>query len=191
MASNFYSRRQHTPRSSAFAKQPSSKRPRTLHSGTPVRPATSRSHAFYGPGVRLEEVEQQLELDGLSSGSEDGGFDLIDSRREETHQSHVYQDATGGAEARGGGDRDEIIPMLQEQHYLLKQLLDGNKAMSERQNDFEEKLKDLQAKVEKAPIVSPSSSCDGKRKRLVTRVLSVSVGVIYCTGWVYIVKHFS
>ena len=69
-----------------------------------------------------------------------------------------------------------MIPMLQQQQLILQRVLESQKTLEERQNSIEEKLANLQSQVNVLPpTVSPTASTsDGKRKRLVTRALSVS-----------------
>ena len=68
----------------------------------------------------------------------------------------------------------EIVSMLQQQQAVLQKVLKGQEAMSLRQDAIEGKISSLEVKVEKYNTTSPSSSSDGKRKRVVTRTLSVS-----------------
>ncbi len=68
--------------------------------------------------------------------------------------------------------------MLQSQQDLLRQILDQQKSFELKHEGFEKQLKSLETKVEtkvEAQSSPSSSSADsGKRKRLVTRALSVS-----------------
>lgn len=72
---------------------------------------------------------------------------------------------------------DEVVVMLQQQQAILQQVLKGQEDLKSRQDEIEEKLSCLDAKVKSTVnSVSPSSSSsDGKRKRIVTRTLSVSL----------------
>ena len=69
--------------------------------------------------------------------------------------------------------------MLQQQQLILQKVLASQKTLEERQNNIEEKLADLQSQIDKQPATSPTLSSegnsDGKRRRLVTSALSVSV----------------
>ena len=57
---------------------------------------------------------------------------------------------------------------------MLEQVLKGQESLELRQNEVEEKLSNFEVKVDRPTVCSPSSSSDGKRKRMVTRALSVS-----------------
>ena len=66
--------------------------------------------------------------------------------------------------------------MLQKQQAMLQEVLNGQKIFEERQNTVESHLAELQSKVEESAVCTPSSSSsEGKRKRIVTRALSVSL----------------
>ena len=71
--------------------------------------------------------------------------------------------------------KKNLMSMLQQQQALLQQVIDGQKRLEERQDSFEDQLTTLVSKVEQPAPTTPSSSCsEGKRKRVVTRTLSVS-----------------
>ena len=71
-----------------------------------------------------------------------------------------------------------IIWMFQKQQAMLQGVLEGQKALEERQDTVESHLAELQSKMEESATSTPSSS-DGKRKRVVTRTLSVSCNKMY------------
>ena len=74
----------------------------------------------------------------------------------------------------------QIILLLQQQQAALKEVLDCQKKSNERQSNIEHELHDLQAKVDGiSSQCSMDSEVDKKRKRVVTRSLSVS-SVIIC-----------
>ena len=60
---------------------------------------------------------------------------------------------------------------------VLQKVLDGQKNLEEQQNTIEAQLLDMQANIERSSSLCSSgeSGSDGKRKRTVTRALSVSV----------------
>ena len=60
--------------------------------------------------------------------------------------------------------------MLQKQQAMLQEVLNGQKVL---QNTVESHLAELQSKVEESATCSSSS--EGKRKRIVTQALSVSL----------------
>ena len=169
---------------------------------TPARSQTSmprRTSNFYGPGVFLEEVNRTE--DENNSESEDGGpdfdFDFGDSRQkdgsslphdhERCHSPEIplhnpvsdfevrRVDSYSGQNSHTTGHQNEVMPMLQQQQMILQKVLESQKALEERQNKIEDKLANLQTLMDKPSVSSPTSSSDGKRKRLVTRALSVSV----------------
>ena len=75
-----------------------------------------------------------------------------------------------------------LMCMLQQQQALLQRVIDGQKRLEERQDSFEDQLTSLASKVEQpAPTTPFSSSSEGKRKRAVTRTLSVSDFNMECT----------
>ncbi len=71
-------------------------------------------------------------------------------------------------------DRTNITAMLQSQQDLLRQILDQQKSFELKHEDFEKQLKSLETKVEAQSAPSSSSADSGKRKRVVSRALSVS-----------------
>ena len=64
--------------------------------------------------------------------------------------------------------------MLQQQQSVLQKVLDSQKNLEERQNNMEAQLFDIQANIS-SQCSSSDSGNDRKRKRTVTRALSVSV----------------
>lgn len=70
----------------------------------------------------------------------------------------------------------EVIAMLQQQQAVLQEVLKGQEVLKTQQAEMEEKISTLEAEVNKPAdlSMSPSSSSDGKRKRVVTKALSVS-----------------
>lgn len=67
------------------------------------------------------------------------------------------------------------MTMMQQQQAQLQKVLDGQQAMELRQSVMDTKLASLQEQILLSQHMnsSPSSSSDGKRKRVVTRTLSV------------------
>ena len=162
---------------------------------TPARNQTSlprRNANFYGPGVLLEDLNE-TEYNDSASEVDEHDFDFGDSQggqqmepydRELSHSpelplnNHLSNYACSGADSHSSRSQNEVIPMLQQQQMILEKVLVSQKAIEDRQNDIEDKLADLQDQLDKQPVPSPSSSSsssDGKRKRLVTRALSVSL----------------
>lgn len=90
------------------------------------------------------------------------------------HTSTPNNSIKSGHEEAAG--HQNIIFMLQKQQAMLQGVLDSQKALKEWQDTVESHLAELQSKVEESPTSTRSSSSgDGKRKRVVTRTLSVSL----------------
>lgn len=194
-SSSFYSRS--TPRSRTRSAAASLILEANRRSGTPSRPPLSRqAHNFYGPGVRLEDVERVDTVQDHSASEVDctSDFEFGISRPRSRREKYIEQALSESQDrdlspeipvcdsARvygyaATGSQNEVIPMLQQQQLILQRVLESQKTLEERQNNIEEKLANLQAQVNvPVPTVSPTaSSSDGKRKRLVTRTLSVSI----------------
>ena len=66
------------------------------------------------------------------------------------------------------------ILMFQKQQTILQQLLEGQTRLEQRQDRFGDQLAHMTSKVELSMPTTSSSSNEGKRKRMVTRSLSVS-----------------
>ena len=72
-------------------------------------------------------------------------------------------------------DNSSILTMLQQQQAVLQRVLDGQKSLEERQNKMEQSLAELQKNMEQSgQCYTADSGTDRKRKRVVTRTLSVS-----------------
>lgn len=71
----------------------------------------------------------------------------------------------------------QIILMLQQQQSALKEVLDCQKKSNDRQSDMEKEMQDLKVIVDgiSSQCSSTDSEVDKKRKRIVTRSLSVSI----------------
>ena len=149
---------------------------------TPVRPkVTEGSHIdIYSPGMGLQGVTVTPSRHTSSDQDfEDFNFNSDDSENGlygDTPTNNVLpippqitiQNSLISPEI-------DVITMLQQQQAVLQEVLDGQKELQQRQNQMEEKLICLQSKVDNPPnIDAQSSSSDGKRKRVVTRTLSVS-----------------
>ncbi len=75
-------------------------------------------------------------------------------------------------------NNSENISFLQQQQQPLQKVIDGQRAIEERQTSLEEKLTYLENKLstpQPSPTSSAASSSEGKRKRVVTRTLLVSL----------------
>ena len=75
---------------------------------------------------------------------------------------------------------NDLFVMMQNQQALLQKVLKGQETLQERQDEMETSLASLQNQVSHAQPDTPpssSSSSEGKRKRIVTRSLSVGGAV--------------
>ena len=136
----------------------------------------------YTSGMSLGSISNDLEdhYNGDKSTSCEEGFDFGSDFGDDAsgtivappiQESHVHhgQDASQSA-----ASTSNIVVMLQQQQAILQEVLDGQKALEARQTNVEDKIIHLQSQVEKSTSSSTSpSSSDGKRKRIVTRALSV------------------
>ena len=166
-----------------------------------LQPRNDSSTLHYQPGMSLDDIAAQATMrSGSSSESEDysdNGFDPLSDplggALDESLGDHFEQQMTSSfssphssislghtstpnSSIRSGHDgHQNIILMLQKQQAMLQEVLDGQKALEERQDTVESHLAELQSKVEESATSTPSSSSgDGKQKRTVTRTLSVS-----------------
>ena len=81
--------------------------------------------------------------------------------------------------SRSSTSNRQIVILLQQQQATLKDVLDCQKKSDDRQNNIEQQLCDMQDKVENiSSQCSPPDSEPEKRKRVVTRSLSVSQVII-------------
>ncbi len=160
------------------------------HELTPVRPFKSSKRSdnnCYSPGMALEDGGFSESDSELAREDERHAFTPFETTRfvANSHEvvpdcgSHAMHQAPSGHLERSGGcgvgNYDMVISMLQQQQMLLQTVVNGQKTLEQRQNDIEEKLaSSLQERIAVSPASSLSSN-DGKRKRVVTRALSVSL----------------
>ena len=119
--------------------------------------------------------------EGLYSDEEDDILDYpLDGRLAESRNNRQFEQHMSPFSTPPSGHQN-IILMLQKQQAMLQEVLSGQKALEDRQNNtIESHLAELQSKVEKSAVSTPtSSSSEGKRKRIVTRTLSVSIFLGY------------
>ena len=171
-----------------------------------LQPRNGSSPLRYQPGMSLEEISAQAAMGSTSESEElsDDGYDPLsgplglggalnnslgdrDRFEQQTfssphssvslgHTSTPISSVRSGHEGAAG--HQSIILMLQKQQAMLQEVLEGQKALEERQDTVESHLAELQSKMEESATSTPSSS-DGKRKRVVTRALSVSCNKMY------------
>ena len=136
----------------------------------------------YTSGMSLGSISNDLEdhYNGDNSTSCEEGFDFGSDFGDDAsgtivtppiQESHVHH---GQDASQSTASTSNIVVMLQQQQAILQEVLDGQKALEARQTNVEDKIIHLQSQVEKSTSSSTSpSSSDGKRKRIVTRALSV------------------
>ena len=145
---------------------------------------------IYRPGMLLDE--QPAPVSSINE-HYDSESDLDDSFSMENSSSEFSRPTTNLPElsssqsplqlARGHSGNQQVILLLQQQ--AITQVLDGQKAMEGWKTNIEQKMSDLNAKVESiksSPCSSNDSGFDGKRKRVVTRSLSVSYAELDTKG---------
>lgn len=158
---------------------------------TPVqkRARNHNNHDLYMPGMSLGEIDS---------------FDLTESEDEfDERASSLFERPPVGAgsynltctqQNSGGMQGSEqqsfettVIRMLQEHQVQFQRLFAGQTSMEDRQcrmeghqHEIDKKFSMLQEKLDRYSAASPSSSSsnDGKRKRVVTRALSVSGSIL-------------
>jgi hypothetical protein len=164
---------------------PTKKRRVALHSIQPtVRQGDEAGHRFqlhYKPGMDLTTIDNPFPTvdNDSSSDSENslGDGDLGDFSplfdRDERDQTTLPEDPQSFSNSL---PEKSLISMIQHQQVMLEQVLEGQKRLVERQDGFEDQLAELASKVKQPlPSTPSSSSSEGKRKRVVTRTLSVSL----------------
>ena len=74
----------------------------------------------------------------------------------------------------------DVLSMLQQQQGLLQKVINNQKSLEEKHTKMEAMFANLEEQVRRdaTPPSSSSTSSDGKRKRVVTRELSVSKQLI-------------
>ena len=135
----------------------------------------------YEPGMLLKDHPPVRFSDSEPSSSESeldygGGMDPLDE-----YTAYSPAQNTGSQLPQ---DNADLRVLLQEQQTLLRTILTKQEAMEAKQTSFEQKLSELEEKMVAQGTTTPSSSDSSphgkkKRKRLVTRELSVSYGYLY------------
>ena len=139
---------------------------------------------IYRPGMLLDEQPAPVSSINEHYDSEsdlDDSFSMENSSefsRPTTNLPELSSSQSPLQLARGHSGNQQVILLLQQQQAAITQVLDGQKAI-------EQKMSDLNAKVESiksSPCSSNDSGFDGKRKRVVTRSLSVSYSELGTKG---------
>ena len=117
--------------------------------------------------MHLRDIVDSVAIDETSSETE---FEF-ECNVEETPPQRTVRSVEHSKEP----GRDELISTIQEQQRMLEQMKKCHESMELRQSQLENKIAQLEEKIEgsKTPPETPISK--GKRKRIVTRALSVSI----------------
>ncbi len=144
------------------------------------RDSVSRSRpSVYMPLEDLVEdvMNDREEMSDNEGDLDDPGVDCL-----HTADQRVYTRSSSPSHAdervytRPPSHADQLMTMMQQQQAQLQKVLDGQQAMELRQSVMDTKLASLQEQIlSQHTNASPSSSSDGKRKRVVTRTLSVRI----------------
>ena len=134
-----------------------------------------RSFGTYAPGMLLEE--QELNLSGGSDLEDAPSPDLISpSESPETMSLPTFPAPT--RMVAQSHDYSQVISLLQQQQTVLQQVLSGQQSLEKRQDHVESEILRLRYNFDTLHDSTLSSSGDSgsdrKRKRVVTRDLSVS-----------------
>ena len=152
--------------------------------GTPSRPRPFRNMSapnFYGPGIGLGDFNFSNSDDSDEGPLNDNeGVEMqTNTHQFESPQFSVQPPSISLRSQASMSDEQSrnILTMLQQQQTLLQQVVTSQSRLENRQSTMEVKLADLKEKIDTPVVVSPTSSqsSDGKRKRIVTRALSVSL----------------
>lgn len=139
----------------------------------------------YQPGMQLTDIPGGRNDVESSNSDTDGDFDFGADVSQSRYTNSSPDSFTGTSQADVSfevrspapsyQENSRIMALLQQQQSMLKSVLDGQKILEKQQDIFEVKLKEFESKVIKPADLTPSSSgSDCKRKRIVTRTLSVS-----------------
>ena len=121
------------------------------------------------PSSELSSGTAGFNVTGSGDATSTGG--ILSAALRPTPISSRYR-ATAQTET---SDNSSILTVLQQQQAVLQRVLDGQKSLEERQNKMEQSLAELQKNMEQSAQCSTADSgTDRKRKRVVTRTLSVS-----------------
>lgn len=146
------------------------------------------STSGYLPGMSLSDLTSSVVRDGsLSPQHSNGSFDPLDDephhhdvaphRHDVTPRSH---DVT--PRSQFSANDDSIMALLQNQQTILQQVLQGQVNLENQQSQLQKRLNEVEKwRTESQTPVSSSSpdSSSGKRKRVVTRELTVSLLCIF------------
>ena len=148
--------------------------------------ASEKLEGHYEPGmclttIRPNPVIRVSDSDNSSMGDGDLGVDYAFNSQQERVQisnfeSPHFQQRTKSpfSTPSSSVSQKSWILMFQKQQTILQQLLEGQTRLEQRQDSFGDQLAHMTSKVEHSMPTTSSSSNEGKRKRMVTRSLSVS-----------------
>lgn len=175
--SRFYQRRKDSTcaRNSSGAHQP------------PAAPAATPTRHSYSPGMYLGDIAGSIERSDCSSDEDAGihscdfdfGFDTPSHSPETDHNPSVP--TTSSSTPPSSTENSYMVGMLQQQQFMLKNVLDSQKRFEEKQKAFETKLQEIESKVNKPnTLTPPTPGSNKKRKKVVTRTLSVRKNSLLC-----------
>lgn len=133
------------------------------------------------PPVRLSDSESSSELDGQGDGRVYRNNSFVSARSQSVAGSTTLQQ-------QSHEDRS-VRALLQEQQMLLRDILSKQGVTEAKQSSFEHKLMKLEEVATRStttPTSSDSSPSNKKRKRLVSRELSVSACKRYMYDNIYL-----
>lgn len=157
---------------------------------TPVRPRSEVRLGVwsdvYGPGMNLESLPEYVNRDSSSDESlSDHQHAFVMNDEPATSFKTPYSNRPRSQSTPSNVRpypamantpvMSDVMSMLQKQQVLIQQVLDGQKSIEKRHDEFEDRIVSLEKKYENSTVAaSPPDSGNGKRKRIVTRTLSVS-----------------
>lgn len=175
---------------------PPSRRPRPGHHSTPLRSSLPTDNLSYQPGMTLGDHPygnvhlSSSESDYTSTptnrsplASADNSLNIIANTSHPDPYCGGVDTASSTQHSHGGishgaiyADTD-ICAMLQQQQAMLAQILQKQDELYKKQSLFESKLEQVESKLP-SPLAASLDCSTGKRKRVVSRALSVSLYVI-------------
>ena len=133
----------------------------------------------YRPGMDLTSISTSFPVDSKDSENpveaDDLGGDFRGLPHDPLDEHDLYSSQENPQSFYNPVSEKKLISMIQQQQTMLERVLEGQKRLEERQNCFEDQVADLASKAQQPLSATPTSSSEEKRKRVVTRTLSVSV----------------
>ena len=147
----------------------------------PPGAAATPTRNSYRPGMYLEDIAGSIDRSDCSSeedvGNSSHDFDFgLDTSFDDPHHDPVpaTPSSTPQSMVNQAEGNNYVVAMLQQQQFMLKNVLDGQKLLEKKQDTMETKLQELESKVNKPNVVTPTTpGSNKKRKKVVTRTLLV------------------